>query len=104
MRDCCPIFAGGAPPTSRAALPRSSTTRASLCEAPLIVEDGFRCGANDGPHVLRHTAATWMMRSGVDVFEAAGYLGMTVDTLLEVYGHHHPSFQDKAARATGRSR
>jgi len=61
-------------------------------------------GADDGPHVLRHTAATWMMRSGVDVFEAAGYLGMTVETLLEVYGHHHPSFQDKAARATGRRR
>jgi integrase len=49
-------------------------------------------GAADGPHVLRHTAATWLMQAGVDVFEAAGYLGMTVDTLLEVYGHHHPSF------------
>jgi integrase len=61
-------------------------------------------GAADGPHVLRHTAATWMMQSGVDVFETAGYLGMTVDTLLEVYGHHHPSFQDRAARATGRRR
>jgi len=61
-------------------------------------------GADDGPHVLRHTAATWMMQSGVDVFEAAGYLGMTVETLLEVYGHHHPSFQDKASRATGRRR
>ena len=59
-------------------------------------------GAADGPHVLRHTAATWMMRSGVDVFEAAGYLGMSVETLLEVYGHHHPSFQDRAASATGR--
>jgi len=34
--------------------------------------------------------------------KAAGYLGMSVETLLEVYGHHHPSFQDKAARATGR--
>jgi len=59
-------------------------------------------GAADGPHVLRHTAATWLMQGGVDVFEAAGYLGMSVETLLEVYGHHHPSFQDKAARATGR--
>jgi len=29
-----------------------------------------------------------MMQSRVDLFEAAGYLGMTVDTLLEVYGHH----------------
>jgi integrase len=56
----------------------------------------------DGPHVLRHTAATWQMRAGTDVFEAAGYLGMTVETLLDIYGHHHPSFQEKAARATGK--
>ena len=27
---------------------------------------------DDGPHILRHTAATWLMRSGVDIFEAAG--------------------------------
>jgi integrase len=59
-------------------------------------------GAADGPHVLRHTAATWLMQDDVNVFEAAGYLGMTVDTLLEVYGHHHPSFQEKAARSAGR--
>ena len=25
--------------------------------------------SRDGPHILRHTAATWMMRSGVDAFE-----------------------------------
>jgi integrase len=41
----------------------------------------------------RHTAATWLMQAGVDAFEAAGYLGMSVETLLEVYGHHHPAFQ-----------
>jgi len=56
-------------------------------------------GAADGPHVLRHTAATWLMQAGVEVFEAAGYLGMTVETLLEVYGHHHPNFQESAATA-----
>jgi integrase len=61
-------------------------------------------GAADGPHVLRHTAATWLMQVGIDVFEAAGYLGMTVDTLLEVYGHHHPTFQEKAAHSTSRRR
>jgi hypothetical protein len=42
------------------------------------------------------------MQAGVDAFEAAGYLGMSVETLLEVYGHHHPALQEKAARATGR--
>ncbi len=29
------------------------------------------------PRVLRHTAATWLMRQGINLWEAAGYLGMT---------------------------
>ncbi|WP_316201034.1 MULTISPECIES: site-specific integrase [unclassified Bradyrhizobium] len=42
------------------------------------------------PHTLRHTAATWLMQAGVDEWQAAGYLGMSVEVLREVYGHHHP--------------
>jgi integrase len=42
------------------------------------------------PHTLRHTAATWLMQAGVDLWTAAGYLGMTAQTLERVYGHHHP--------------
>jgi len=42
------------------------------------------------PHVLRHTAATWLMMSGCDIWEAAGFLGMTVRTLETTYGHHRP--------------
>jgi integrase len=56
----------------------------------------------DGPHILRHTAATWMMRSGVDAFEASGFLGMTPEVLWDIYGHHHPKFQESAASATGK--
>ena len=48
-------------------------------------------------HSLRHTAATWLMQEGVPHWEAAGYLGMTVETLETVYGHHHPDFQRNAA-------
>jgi integrase len=51
------------------------------------------------PHVLRHTAATWMMQNGVDLWQAAGFLGMTVEMLQARYGHHHPDFQADAARA-----
>src|SRR5215470_3614182 len=42
------------------------------------------------PHTLRRTAATWLMQGGTDIWTAAGYLGMTVQTLERVYGHHHP--------------
>jgi integrase len=49
------------------------------------------------PHILRHTRATWLMKKGVAPFEAAGHLGMSVETLMRVYGHHHPDFQKSAA-------
>lgn len=54
----------------------------------------------DAPHILRHTAATWQMQAGTDLAEAAGYLGMTPDTLWSEYGHHHPDFQARAATVT----
>lgn len=50
------------------------------------------------PHTLRHTAATWLMQSGVDLWEASGYLGMSVETLQKVYGHHHPQYMSGAAK------
>jgi integrase len=53
------------------------------------------------PHTLRHTAATWLMQAGVDKWEAAGFLGMTVEMLDRVYGHHHPDHLRAAARAIG---
>lgn len=48
------------------------------------------------PHVLRHTAATWMMQNGANPWDAADYLGMTEETLRRVYGHHHPEHQERA--------
>ncbi len=51
------------------------------------------------PHVLRHTCATWMMQNGADRWDAAGYLGMTVETLERVYGHHSPKHQSSAVAA-----
>jgi integrase len=56
----------------------------------------------DGPHICRHTAATWQMQAGTDLYEAAGYLGMSPETLWNVYGHHSPAFQTRAANAAGR--
>ena len=54
------------------------------------------------PHTLRHTAATWLMQSGVSMWRAAGFLGMSVETLDRVYGHHHPDYLSDAADAIGR--
>ena len=58
------------------------------------------------PHILRHTAATWVMQRGSDVWAAAGWLGMSPEVLERVYGHHHPDFQrDVAERmSTGTKR
>jgi integrase len=53
------------------------------------------------PHTLRHTCATWIMQKGVPIWEAAGFLGMSRETLEEVYGHHHPDYLKSAAQALG---
>lgn len=47
-------------------------------------------GADVTPHIWRHSVATWLMQGGADPFKAAGFLAMSVETLLRNYGHHHP--------------
>ncbi len=51
------------------------------------------------PHSLRPTCATWLMQRGVPIWEAAGFLGMSRETLERVYGHHHPEYLKSAAEA-----
>jgi integrase len=74
--------------------------------APVLdVDKAFRLVAEAAglpdvtPHALRHTAATWLMQAGVEPWEAAGYLGMTVETLERVYGHHSPDHLANAVAA-----
>src|SRR5262249_34715400 len=52
---------------------------------------------NVTPHTLRHTRATWLMQAGIDPWEAASSLGMTIQMISQHYGHHHPDFQKRAA-------
>jgi integrase len=61
-------------------------------------------GPDVTPHTLRHTAATWLMQAGTDLWEAAGYLGMTVEMLHDRYGHHHPDHLAGARNAFSRHR
>ncbi len=57
------------------------------------------------PHTLRHTCATWLMQAGVNIWDASGYTGMTVETLQRVYAHHHPDYlRDPAQALSGRPR
>jgi integrase len=56
------------------------------------------------PHTLRHTCATWLAQRGVPTWEAAGFLGMTEQTFIDVYGHHHPDHQKNAVNAFGSPR
>jgi integrase len=58
-------------------------------------------GADVTPHILRHTCATWLMQGGVNLWDAAGFLGMTVQQLEATYGHHHPDYQREAITALG---
>lgn len=48
------------------------------------------------PHTLRHTCATWQAIVGVPIQAAADLLGMTVDTLEEVYRKWCPASQEAA--------
>lgn len=58
--------------------------------------------AGVSPHTLRHTSATWMAQSGVDLWKIAGYLGQTVAATTERYAHHHPDYMQEAKAALDR--
>lgn len=60
-------------------------------------------GTDVTPHTLRHTCATWLAQAGVPTWEAAGFLGMTVEMFERTYGHHHPDHQTRAVNAFNRS-
>ena len=54
---------------------------------------------NVSPHTLKHTAATWLMQSGKDLFKVSDFLSTSVPTLLKHYGHHNPDHQNEIAEA-----
>lgn len=51
------------------------------------------------PHLLKHTAITWAMQRGADLWDAASFFGTSVATLEKTYGHHHPDHQSTAVEA-----
>ena len=63
---------------------------ARLCKA---------CGIKASPHVLRHTAATWLVMDGVPLAEVARLLGDSEKTVEKVYGKHAPDYLRRAVNA-----
>ncbi|MDR3450637.1 MAG: site-specific integrase [Alphaproteobacteria bacterium] len=68
------------------------------------VKSGFRrlckdCGIEASPHVLRHTAATWLVMDGVPLAEVARLLGDSERTVEKVYGKHAPDYLRRAVNS-----
>lgn len=63
-------------------------TRVSKGHAAAVSDAGL--GVDVTPHTWRHTVATWLMQAGGDPWKIAGFLRMSYETLMRVYGHHHP--------------
>ncbi len=41
-------------------------------------------------HTTRHTCITWLLRDGEDPWQVAGYVNLSMEMLMKVYGHHCP--------------
>jgi len=68
---------------------------ARLCKA---------CGIKASPHVLRHTAATWLVMDGVPLREVARLLGNSEAMIEKVYGKHAPDYLRRAVSALSLSK
>lgn len=72
----------------------------------LSIKKGFRAACDRAglrdvtPHMLRHTAASWMAEKGVDMFRISRYLGHSDTKVTERrYAKLHPEFLADAADA-----
>ena len=54
------------------------------------------------PHTLGTPQQRGSCRLAPIVWQASGFLSMSMETLQRVYGHHHPDYQREAAENIGR--
>lgn len=57
--------------------------------------------AGISPHVLKHTAVTWLLQRGASPWDVAGYADTTAETIERTYGHHSTEGMRKVARLLG---
>lgn len=70
-----------------------------------VVEDAGLAGRGITPHIMRHTAITWLMQSGADIYQVAGFAGhKDIKMILQRYGHHHPDYQSGLAATLAQTR
>jgi integrase len=70
------------------------------------MHSAFRWASRDAgvpctPHDLRRTATVWLLQTGIDPWRAAGYLGLTLETMQQHYAKHSPEHLADAALAIG---
>ncbi|MNT79660.1 site-specific tyrosine recombinase XerC [compost metagenome] len=72
----------------------------------LSIKKGFRAavdwaGLEDvTPHILRHTAASWMAMARVDMLDISKYLGHSdMSVTMRRYAKVHPDFLKEASEA-----
>lgn len=66
-----------------------------------VVKAGL--GKDVTPHVLRHTAASWMAEAGIPMSEIAAVLGHTDSRTTErIYAKFSPDYLQRAVKALGR--
>lgn len=69
------------------------------------IKTGFRAACRRAgllgvtPHILRHTAATWMAVAGVPMAQIARFLGNSESMVEKVYAKHSPDYLRAAAAA-----
>lgn len=67
-----------------------------------------RCVADAGlddkvsPHTLRHTAISWALQNGAEIWQASKFFGVSPEVLTKTYGHHCPQQQKAVAEAITR--
>jgi integrase len=55
-------------------------------------------------HVLKHTAISWMLRSGVPIWQVSGLTSTSAATIQKTYGHHAADDLREAANLGARGR